>query len=256
MKGSYGRHMHRPKPAAVALILATALLWPRTARSQDTTARGRAVLVGVVRDSAGHAVPGALIVVRGRQTQTNALGAFQLSPVPAGTTTLFARHIGYAPLSLQVTLFDGDTLTTRITMARIVTLDSVDVIAQRGIEEFEERRASGAGTYITREELAKHPSWRLPDFLSRVPGMRVGGSRSSGTAYALQGRLSGSTCYSLVYLDNVPVYFPGQPLFNLHTIPPQDIEGIEYYRGGASTPAKYNRMGGGCGVLVIWTRRY
>jgi hypothetical protein len=29
---------------------------------------------------------------------------------------------------------------------------------------------------------------------------------------------------------------------------------VEYYPGGASVPAEYNSTGGGCGVLLLWTR--
>ena len=207
------------------------------------------------------AVPGAVISVRDRQTQTNQLGAFLLTPVPTGTHSLHVRRLGYLPLTMQVTMFDGDTLTARLTLARVVTLDSIEVATARsGIAEFEERRANGAGHYITRDELARYPTRRVADVLGRVPGLRVSSNRSRGESYAMSARgpisLSGTPCYTQVYVDGFPVYSgPPSPAFNLNTVSVVDVEGIEFYRGGAGLPAKFNRTGSACGVLVIWTKR-
>ena len=33
-----------------------------------------------------------------------------------------------------------------------------------------------------------------------------------------------------------------------------DYAAVEYYAGGATVPLQYNQTGGGCGVLVLWTR--
>jgi hypothetical protein len=68
---------------------------------------------------------------------------------------------------------------------------------------------------------------------------------------------AGIACYADVYLDGVLVYNSSTrkvPLFDVNSIPPSNIIGIEFYAGGASVPAKYNATSGGCGVLLIWTR--
>ena len=64
-------------------------------------------------------------------------------------------------------------------------------------------------------------------------------------------------CYALVYLDGVlmnGVREPTEP-FDVSTIPPERVEGLEFYAGAAETPLQYGRVGSNCGVLVIWTRR-
>jgi hypothetical protein len=43
--------------------------------------------------------------------------------------------------------------------------------------------------------------------------------------------------------------------FDIHLIPVDAIEAIEYYSGGAETPTKYAKLNSTCGVVVIWTRR-
>jgi hypothetical protein len=60
-----------------------------------------------------------------------------------------------------------------------------------------------------------------------------------------------------VYLDGALVYdskHPENGLFDVNTIPPEHIAGIEIFSSAAQVPAKFNRTGGGCGVLLIWTR--
>lgn len=251
-----------PKPLAVLPLLwlvATIGLSPRVLAAQSDRSAG--VVVGVVRDSVGNAVPGAIVSVRDKRAETNERGAFRLVDVPSGTNALRVRRVGYLPLNMQLTLVASDTLTARLTLARIVTLDSIDISASRsGIAEFEERRAQNVGHFITRADFEKYPSRRVADFLGKVPGLRVASNRARGESYALSGRgaisLSSGPCYAQVYLDDFPVYrgAPHAP-FNLNTLAAVDVEGIEYYRGGAAVPAKYNGTGSACGVLVIWTRR-
>ena len=42
--------------------------------------------------------------------------------------------------------------------------------------------------------------------------------------------------------------------FNVNSIPPGEIAGIEYYAGAATLPAELNSTRNTCGLLVIWTR--
>lgn len=241
----------------VALVLTTAaILTPRTSGAQ---AAGTAVVLGTVKDSLGRAVSGAVVSVKDQQTSTNADGAFEFAGVPTGVHPLQVRRIGFVSQSRQVTLFEGDTLRAVLTLARLVTLDSIEVAASgSGIAEFEERRATGSGHYITRAQLRASRNRRVSDVLARVPGMRVQASRSRGESYATSSRSTASApCYAAVYIDDFPVYTgPPHSPFNLNTLSVADIEGIEFYRSGGSVPAKYNRLGtASCGVLVLWTRR-
>jgi len=64
-------------------------------------------------------------------------------------------------------------------------------------------------------------------------------------------------CYADVYIDGAIMWMAGigtKPLFDINQYRPGELAGVEYYPGGASIPAKYNRTGAGCGVLLIWTR--
>jgi hypothetical protein len=43
----------------------------------------------------------------------------------------------------------------------------------------------------------------------------------------------------------------GQAPFDINSIRPEEMEGVEFYAGGASMPIEYRF---GCGLVVIWTR--
>ena len=65
-------------------------------------------------------------------------------------------------------------------------------------------------------------------------------------------------CWVSVFVDGVRIYdrgsnkdTPPPDLTRLHT---RDYDGVEFYSGGATVPAEYNTTGGGCGVLLLWTR--
>jgi hypothetical protein len=72
-------------------------------------------------------------------------------------------------------------------------------------------------------------------------------------------RLFGASaeCYSQIYLDDILVYRGenGEDLFDVNSIPANQIEAIEYYASPAELPARYSGLNSPCGALVIWTRR-
>jgi hypothetical protein len=62
-----------------------------------------------------------------------------------------------------------------------------------------------------------------------------------------------------VILDGAVLYRSGSPI---HAPPDFDrdfrvaeLESIELYRSAAEIPVEFGGSGGGCGVLVLWSRR-
>jgi hypothetical protein len=186
------------------------------------------------------------------------------------------RQLGYAPLVLKIDFADNVTTDRQFVLTAAQVLDSVVVAARRAtIPEFEERRKLGIGRYLTRDELAKQESRRMSEVLAHVGGLRIERGSGGGQAWISGGRGQVTAyepdplakamgakpaCYVDVWLDGVRLYAGqlgsmGQPLFNVNSIQPGDLEAIEYYAGAASVPAKYARSGLDCGVLVMWTRR-
>ena len=150
-----------------------------------------------------------------------------------------------------------------------VGLTSVEVRAGRPMRsEFEERRTGSFGQFLTRAELEKLSSSTLPDILSRLSGLRM--TRVDGQSYVTNTRtMTGlrerpqqgrrppvQACFSDVYIDGIAIYSgrPSETLFDVSTLNPADIEGIEFYASAATTPIKYSRQGATCGTILIWTR--
>lgn len=246
----------------LGLAVAAVLALPGTLSAQVPP--GRAALVGHIVDSEGQPIEGADIMLLDLRAQTDVRGAFRLRGIPAGTHEVAVRHVGHAPLSLHVAFAPDDTLVRRLVLTRIVELDSVLITARKpGIPGFDERRAQGGGRFITREELEKLSGRKMTEVLRRVPGLRVTTNlRNRGEAFVTNSRgaitMLGSNpaCYVHVYMDDFPMYTGGyQPPYNMNQLSANEIEAVEYYQGGAAIPAKYNRPGSVCGVLVLWTRR-
>jgi outer membrane receptor for ferrienterochelin and colicin len=163
--------------------------------------------------------------------------------------------IGFLPRRMTVDLRPHDT--TRVTIAmqeRVVVLDSVKVFGKARdrdwLQGFDQRKARGFGHFLTREDIEEHAVIDLTDVFRGVPGVRV---QWTGSDYTLQmtraTSLSGS-CPITYYIDGMPVSD-----FNINWLQPPDVEAIEVYQPGQAPPQFSGVTGGGCGVVVVWTRR-
>ncbi len=57
---------------------------------------------------------------------------------------------------------------------------------------------------------------------------------------------------SLLLMDGTP--FGSTLDFDINRLDPDVIEGVEAFSGPSQVPAEYNRPGGDCGVILVWTR--
>lgn len=246
--------------AALRSVLVGSALWVGIATAQS------APLVGIVRSAGGLTLEDAHVQVLSMRLSatTDARGRFRFENLPVGPHDITVRRLGYSPITVRVELTPADSLARSFVLTPIVELEVVRVETTRvAIPEFEDRRARGAGHFITRPELDRLPHRRMADVLRRVPGLRLTtNSRNRDEVYAINSRgaitMSGAnpTCYVQVYLDGAAVFSGGpQPPYNVNSLRTDDVEAVEYYAGGASIPAEFNRTGSACGVLVIWTRR-
>src|SRR5690349_17340800 len=92
---------------------------------------GTATLTGVVRGPANQPVALAQVHVLGARstTMTDSAGSFTLSGLPGGTHELEVRRLGYEISNAWVELRDGASVKNDVRMQRVVTLDSVRVVA-------------------------------------------------------------------------------------------------------------------------------
>ena len=104
---------------------------------------GTATVTGVVRGAGGRPLSGVEIRVVNAQpvTQTDVQGRFTLGGLPVGTQLLLVRRIGYLIGDVAVELRPGKSVSQDVQLHRVVSLDSMLIVAQRArYAEFEENR--------------------------------------------------------------------------------------------------------------------
>lgn len=255
------------KMVAFTLLLLTA------AAPQWQAQTGSAVLVGtVLADSMLVPLEGAEVALPAlaKRALTAGRGEFRIDGIATGTHEVVVRHIGFSPQVVHIRFSANETIEREILLRRVRTLDTVSVRASAVIPSFEEHRAVGLGTFITRADLAPQEGRKVSDIIAQLRGVRLqfamGGKASVYSSRRVQSSIrqvrTGELCYAQVYVDQALVYRGGQsgptggePPYDINTMAPSEIEAIEYYAGPASTPHRYSKLNSQCGVLVIHTRR-
>jgi hypothetical protein len=223
---------------------------------------GTASLRGVVRTPAGRPIPNARVAIAGSGDSTTAGddGAFTLARVPAGSQTIEARAVGYLPARAPVDLFAGDAPnTTTIALVSVrAYLDTVRVTGQRvytsdrsGFER--RRRSSGTGYFLDRATIERRNPFRTTDLLRQVPGIDV---RHGLTGDQVLVRSMGTVCRPTIYLDGMPLSFPGAGSDfpdDVDMVLPTELEGVEVYRSQVGAPFEYTMPMSNCGSILLWT---
>jgi len=225
-----------------------------TAGAQEGSVRG------VVNDTAGKPTADAdvSIVALHRLARTDDQGRFSFDRLPKGEVEISVRRLGYQPQTVKAVVTDAVTYSFTVSLVEqpaVLAAVAVDASEQRlrlGIEDFYRRRARGVGTYFTREEIMNRGARTTSDVFRSTPGIRL--VRANGgqgirfsSAQSLKGR---NACIPLLWID-------GQHAQGMEVdeIPVNDIEGIELYRGPATTPSQFWQGNlTECGTVVIWSR--
>lgn len=246
-------HGNRGLSAAIFTFAAAFLAMPLSAQSAGQ-------ISGTATDSAGVPIYSAQVSFSGlpHQVFTDEGGAFLLSKVPLGTGTLTARRLGFAPLSMSVTVADANTPVKGITLkfAHLPTfLQAVLVETKRvtytgrlaGYHQRLEKR--NGGYFITRDQIDRENPRTLVQLLQHVPAISGTRVRGGGSGVRMRGR----NCAPLVWLDATPM--PAGEV-DLNAISPQTIQGIELYLGSTTAPARFvlNRDKSSCGTIILWSR--
>lgn len=254
IRNSFRENMPRQDYSCL-LVLTLAVSPCSAAGAQPVEAHGNLALTVV--DSAGLAVAGARISVAGRAGfgESDARGRYTLRNVAPGRIALDLQRLGFERKAVVVHILGGRTTAAVITMARAVQSLEPATVSVPGAParptrfgEFERRRRSAFGHFITREEIEQRNSVNFTDLLRVVPGVRIlAGFGQSGV------RLRGARCPPHVWIDGTPA---GAGEFNLDALPLQTVEGVEVYSGVSNVPAELmaGRARGRCGVIVVWTR--
>jgi hypothetical protein len=225
------------------------------ARGLAAQVSSRPRLLGVFEEATGKPIEGAEIVdLKGGTTAlTTETGTISLAYLPAGSTLLRVRKVGYTAQTLAVVVSPSDTAGVTVALAPVVaTLPAVvtrgrqpaDTVRRLELSGFYERRQSGrapASAFITVEQLEKWKPSLLGDlkhFTGRAPcgDIYINGSRVA----------AGSMGRGNAYRSGIDAL-----------VTPPEIAGIEIYNRaeapsqyGGTTVTKVPR----CVVTLIWLK--
>ncbi|MGI8401456.1 MAG: SusC/RagA family TonB-linked outer membrane protein [Gemmatimonadaceae bacterium] len=230
---------------ACVVVSAVSLL-PSSSVAQGT---GAGTITGIVTADSGQPVVGAQVLVPGRGigTTTGSDGRFALGRVPAGTYTLRAQRIGFAPQTQQITVLSDQSATANFQLLQVATSLTTQVVV--GYTTQQRRDVSDAVASVTGEEIKDQKVATLEEALrGRVPGLSVIASGEPGRPAQViirgQNFVSGSVS-PLYVVDGM--YLQENPNLN-----PDDVESIEVLKD-ASAAAQYGAQAAN-GVIVIRTK--
>ncbi|MCC6928864.1 MAG: TonB family protein [Gemmatimonadaceae bacterium] len=215
-----------------------------------------AAVSGHVRDTLGLAIAGAEVGVDGSEQRaiSGEDGSYALHGLAVGSARLRIRRLGFRPTVMDLEVPAGGLTDVEIQLVQVVTLLApIAVLARSDAFEsrlagFYERRDRKIGHFISRERIERTHSFSFTDLLREVPGVRI---RPIGSIQKAV-RIRGSPCAPLVFLDGMPATAAE---FDLESIDPGMVEGIEVYSGSATVPAEFAgpRNLDRCGVVAIWS---
>lgn len=213
-----------------------------------------ASISGTVRDSLGEVVPAVDFSERasGRRARSDTAGQYHLRGLPPGNVYVEVRRLGYRTMVIDTVLREGERLAVDLVLTPVprlletVTVNEHGEPVTRSMLDFERRRRTAAGVFVTRRDIEARRPHHLTDMFRTAPGVVIRGGGMGGYSLRLT---RGGMCTPDYYVDG---HF--QPGLELDVIPPADIEGIELYRGSSEIPPQFNRFNAMCGVVVIWTR--
>jgi hypothetical protein len=229
----------------------------RLADSVRAGARG-----GVIVQRSGAPLPSARIELSPDSfvMKSDVDGRFSLRSAAPAVGELRTTVVAYRPVHA---VLDSVAQSVVVTMDALTAqeLAAVNVEAGRGRSEapaeFEERRKSGFGTFITREQIAQRNPVQLLQLFDGMNGLVV--DQQTGRVRNMRGA-SMRPCEPLYFVDGAR-FGGGEGNANalsngaLTFFQPEDVAGIEVYRGVAELPQQYGGSAGGCGAILIWTRR-
>jgi hypothetical protein len=236
--------------------------------------RGGRLTGTVLSAASGQPVSGAQVSVAGSApVRANAQGEWTIGDLPLGTRTIEVRAVGFYPErhGVNVTASAGP-IRTRLSSLRAV-LDTVRVRAARLQDRhesgFEDRRRRGVGIYLTAQDIEKKHVNSTADLFLSMRGVRIGFASDTmisdnnalvdpDSLKPTQRRLlmrgtSGDLCAPSMFVNGL--YVDRVDVDDLDTwASPREIAAIEIY-SEATVPVQFQRIGKGCGSIVIWTKR-
>lgn len=234
----------------LACGIALTFLVPLAAAAQAT-----ASITGSTKDANSHQpLAGAVVTIPtlSRSSTADASGRFVHAALEKGSYVLQVHAVGYIPTVRSVDVSPGTNVVQDFELTAVPSrLPEMVVKGTRGasvgrrFEDFERRRASGRGQFMTRNQIESKSALSLADLVRDMRGIHtecVGFTCIVETSRSMRG------CVPAYFVDGrrSTTFGPSTPV--------RDIEGLEVYLGPSETPAEYLGSDSSCGVIALWTK--
>ncbi|UOY05850.1 TonB-dependent receptor [Muricauda sp. SCSIO 64092] len=200
---------------------------------------------GVVSEANGQPLPGATVLVKGTSigTQTDFDGNYVLDNVPSDGTLVFS-YIGFTTVESEVNNQNTINVSLQEDTQR---LDEVVIV---GYGEQKRSDITGAVVSVKAEEIVKIPALTATQSIQgKVAGVNIIASDAPGATPTVVVRGLGTA------LGGREPFFvvDGQPLQDIRSINPADIESIEFLKGASY--ANIYGIRAANGVILVTTKK-
>jgi outer membrane receptor protein involved in Fe transport len=232
-------------------VMALILLAAPLCGAQVPGAAGR--IEGMVRDSSGASLPGALVEVRAGAFSASAVsdsgGAFAFENVPGEAGTVLVSAKGFQKIEQTWNRAGGQAVVRlQIVLTPATVSQQVQVTAYRASTLVSDLPLSDV--QLTREDLQDTPALELDDDLRQVPGFSLYRRSSSRTAnpttqgVSLRGLGANGASRALVLEDGFPLNDPFGGWVYWDRVPAEAISDVEISQEGGSSVYGSDALGG------------
>jgi len=150
-------------------------------------------LSGKIIDQNGNTLPGASITLDGSTlgTTSDLNGFYTLQGLPEGTQKVTVDYLGYAPVTITVTIQKGRTTTKDVQMTQtakslgMVTVSAVVDGQQRALNQ--QKNADNLMQIVSADQIGRFPDLNVAEALQRLSGVTITRSRGEGSEVQLRG---------------------------------------------------------------------
>ncbi len=234
--------LFRPFPVIISTLLVCMLVV-----SPAVLAQAGAGLKGTIIDgTTGAPIEHASVRIEGTLVQvlSSAEGMFSISSVPVGVYRMAIEAVGYRDMTVGNVEILPDIMTElSIAMEpRVYPLGKITVRAER-----QKLRAERVDV-ITRKEIEQSPAGNLPELLETVEGVYIQQSGPGGNATI---RIRGGTTEQvLVLVDGQKLNASSSGRADINSIPLDQVEAVEIYKGGASAEFGPDALAGAVNIIT------
>ena len=191
------------------------------------------------------------VYIKGTQlgTTTNAEGLFEINDIPPGNHMLQTSALGFIPLTIPITIEEGQYLLLRDHHLKEDILNLSQVVVSGSRNRVELYNSPVIVNTIDSETFEATQSVNIADGLNFSPGLRVENNcQNCGFTQLRMNGLEGP--YSQILINSRPIFSALAGVYGLEMLPSNMVDRIEIVRGGGSVMYGGNAIAGTVNIIT------